>query len=113
MDEVNRAIVAWQSHITHSQCIPAPQAGGSSAHRAEVLTWTWLDREARNRKLWHLSDLGISPCPAILSRGAGGVARTRDKRIPADSRADSLASVPPTPPIIGGRQEAKAKGICT
>ncbi|GFO27300.1 hypothetical protein PoB_005380500 [Plakobranchus ocellatus] len=26
-------------------------------------------------------------------------AQTRDKRMPADSRADSLAAVPPTPPI--------------
>ncbi|GFN82656.1 hypothetical protein PoB_000916200 [Plakobranchus ocellatus] len=29
--------------------------------------------------------------------GAGGGARTRDRRIPAELRADSLATVPPTP----------------
>ncbi|GFN86945.1 hypothetical protein PoB_001345100 [Plakobranchus ocellatus] len=33
------------------------------------------------------------------SQGAGGGARTRDRRsIPADIRADSLATVPPMPP---------------
>ncbi|GFO14123.1 hypothetical protein PoB_004062800 [Plakobranchus ocellatus] len=32
------------------------------------------------------------------SQVAGGGARTRDRRIPADIRADSLATVPPTPP---------------
>ncbi|GFO17990.1 hypothetical protein PoB_004449500 [Plakobranchus ocellatus] len=29
--------------------------------------------------------------------GAGGGARTRDRRVPVDLRADSLATVPPTP----------------
>ncbi|GFN77942.1 hypothetical protein PoB_000444800 [Plakobranchus ocellatus] len=32
------------------------------------------------------------------SQGAGGGARTRNRRVPADLRADSLATVPPTPP---------------
>ncbi|GFO44156.1 hypothetical protein PoB_007066100 [Plakobranchus ocellatus] len=32
--------------------------------------------------------------------GAGGGARERDRRIPADIRADSLAPVPPTPPLL-------------
>ncbi|GFO01306.1 hypothetical protein PoB_002781100 [Plakobranchus ocellatus] len=31
-------------------------------------------------------------------RGADGGARTRDRRVPADLRADSQATVPPTPP---------------
>ncbi|GFO00004.1 hypothetical protein PoB_002650900 [Plakobranchus ocellatus] len=30
-------------------------------------------------------------------QGAGGGARTRDRRVSADLRADSLATVPPTP----------------
>ncbi|GFO33093.1 hypothetical protein PoB_005959800 [Plakobranchus ocellatus] len=30
-------------------------------------------------------------------QGAGGEARTRDRRIPPDLRVDSLATVPPTP----------------
>ncbi|GFN86611.1 hypothetical protein PoB_001311700 [Plakobranchus ocellatus] len=33
----------------------------------------------------------------LTGQGAGGGARTRDRRIPADLRADSLATVPPTP----------------
>ncbi|GFO27299.1 hypothetical protein PoB_005380400 [Plakobranchus ocellatus] len=31
-------------------------------------------------------------------QGAGGRARTRDRKVPADLRADSQATVPPTPP---------------
>ncbi|GFO43926.1 hypothetical protein PoB_007043100 [Plakobranchus ocellatus] len=37
-------------------------------------------------------------------QGAGGGARTRDRRVPADLRADSLATVPPTP--LPGRSDA-------
>ncbi|GFN98701.1 hypothetical protein PoB_002520700 [Plakobranchus ocellatus] len=40
-------------------------------------------------------DLRLSGPPS--GQGAGGGARTRDRRIPADIRADSLATVPPTP----------------
>ncbi|GFN85828.1 hypothetical protein PoB_001233400 [Plakobranchus ocellatus] len=34
---------------------------------------------------------------AASDQGAGGRARTRDRRLPADLRADSVSSVPPTP----------------
>ncbi|GFO16920.1 hypothetical protein PoB_004342500 [Plakobranchus ocellatus] len=40
-------------------------------------------------------DLRLSGPPS--GQGAGGGARTRDRRVPADFRADSLATVPPTP----------------
>ncbi|GFO04829.1 hypothetical protein PoB_003133400 [Plakobranchus ocellatus] len=43
-----------------------------------------------------LGDLRLSGPPS--GQGAGGGARTRDRRVPADLRADSLATVPPTPP---------------
>ncbi|GFO09953.1 hypothetical protein PoB_003645800 [Plakobranchus ocellatus] len=33
-------------------------------------------------------------------QGAGGKARTRNRRVPADLRADSLATVPPTGPYF-------------
>ncbi|GFO38395.1 hypothetical protein PoB_006490000 [Plakobranchus ocellatus] len=42
-------------------------------------------------------DLRLSGLPS--GQDAGGGARTRDKRVPADLRADSLATVPPTPPF--------------
>ncbi|GFN96947.1 U3 small nucleolar RNA-associated protein 6 homolog [Plakobranchus ocellatus] len=42
-------------------------------------------------------DLRLSGPPS--GQDAGGGARTRDRRVPADLRADSLATVPPTPPI--------------
>ncbi|GFO35002.1 Pol polyprotein [Plakobranchus ocellatus] len=40
-------------------------------------------------------DLRLSGPPS--GQGAGGGARTRDRMVPADLRADSLATVPPTP----------------
>ncbi|GFO26866.1 hypothetical protein PoB_005337100 [Plakobranchus ocellatus] len=42
----------------------------------------------------------VPPAPSVLpsGRGSDGGARTRDRRIPADLRADSQATVPPTPP---------------
>ncbi|GFN96428.1 hypothetical protein PoB_002293400 [Plakobranchus ocellatus] len=42
-------------------------------------------------------DLRLSGPPS--GQGAGGGARTRDRRVPADLRADSLATVLPTPPV--------------
>ncbi|GFO14205.1 chemosensory receptor a [Plakobranchus ocellatus] len=42
-------------------------------------------------------DLRLSGPPS--GQGAGGGARTRDRKVPADLRADSLATVPPTPPL--------------
>ncbi|GFO37739.1 hypothetical protein PoB_006424400 [Plakobranchus ocellatus] len=41
-------------------------------------------------------DLWLSSPPS--GQGVGGGARTRDRRIPADVKADSLFTVPPTPP---------------
>ncbi|GFN77495.1 hypothetical protein PoB_000400100 [Plakobranchus ocellatus] len=41
-------------------------------------------------------DLRLSGPPS--GQDAGGGARTRDRRVPADIRAESLATVPPTPP---------------
>ncbi|GFO23258.1 hypothetical protein PoB_004976300 [Plakobranchus ocellatus] len=43
-------------------------------------------------------DLRLSGPP--LGRGVGCGARTRDGRVRADFRADTLATVPPTPPEI-------------
>ncbi|GFN73746.1 hexosyltransferase [Plakobranchus ocellatus] len=43
-------------------------------------------------------DLRLSGPPS--GQGAGGGARTRDRMVPADLRADSLATVPPTPPFV-------------
>ncbi|GFO33881.1 hypothetical protein PoB_006038600 [Plakobranchus ocellatus] len=40
-------------------------------------------------------DLGLFGPPS--GQGAGGGARTRDRKVPADLRADLLATVPPTP----------------
>ncbi|GFO01742.1 hypothetical protein PoB_002824700 [Plakobranchus ocellatus] len=43
-------------------------------------------------------DLGLSGPPSGL--GADGGARNLDRRIPADLRADSLTTVPPTPLLL-------------
>ncbi|GFN91045.1 hypothetical protein PoB_001755100 [Plakobranchus ocellatus] len=55
--------------------------------------------KASNIEIWFLHT--ASPQQGDLRRssgqGAGGGARTRDRGFPADLRADSLATVPPTP----------------
>ncbi|GFO44485.1 E3 ubiquitin-protein ligase pdzrn3-like [Plakobranchus ocellatus] len=54
-------------------------------------TWRFYQRLSPQQ-----GDLRLSGRPS--GRSAGGGARTHDRRIPADLRADSLATVPPTPP---------------
>ncbi|GFN94927.1 hypothetical protein PoB_002143300 [Plakobranchus ocellatus] len=51
----------------------------------------------------HQVDLRLLGPPS--GQGAGNVARTRDRRIPADLRADSLTTVPPTSPINRGKNK--------
>ncbi|GFO06481.1 hypothetical protein PoB_003298600 [Plakobranchus ocellatus] len=43
-------------------------------------------------------DLRLSGPPS--GQGASGGTRTCDRKVPADLRADSLATVPPTPPLV-------------
>ncbi|GFN73567.1 hypothetical protein PoB_000007300 [Plakobranchus ocellatus] len=49
-------------------------------------------------------------------RGTNGEARTRDRTVPADLRADSQATVPPTPPIAGrcshGKHSQRSNKAC-
>ncbi|GFO21315.1 hypothetical protein PoB_004782000 [Plakobranchus ocellatus] len=58
---------------------------------------------SRSVSAWHLpqcsqstGDLRFLGPPS--GQGAGRGARTRDRRLPADLRADSLTTVPPMPP---------------
>ncbi|GFN99934.1 hypothetical protein PoB_002644000 [Plakobranchus ocellatus] len=44
-------------------------------------------------------DLRLSGPPS--GQDAGGGTRTRDRRVPADLRADTRVTVPPTPPVHG------------
>ncbi|GFN85532.1 hypothetical protein PoB_001203800 [Plakobranchus ocellatus] len=53
-------------------------------------------------------DLRLSGPPS--GQGVGGGARTRDRMVPADLRADSPATVPPTPPTLIEQIE-KARGL--
>ncbi|GFO44451.1 eukaryotic translation initiation factor 3 subunit f [Plakobranchus ocellatus] len=48
-------------------------------------------------------DLKLS-CPPS-GQGAGDGARNRDRRVPADLRADTLATEPPTPPRKWGEDK--------
>ncbi|GFO11036.1 hypothetical protein PoB_003754100 [Plakobranchus ocellatus] len=70
---------------------------------------------SRMRNAWHFSNLGrylmawraqgkpstqqgdLGLSGPTSSHGAGGGARTRDRRVPADLSADSLATMPLTP----------------
>ncbi|GFO47000.1 hypothetical protein PoB_007350500 [Plakobranchus ocellatus] len=49
-------------------------------------------------------DLRFSGPPS--GQGAGGGARTRNRRVPSDLRADSLATVPPTPHELQGSEQS-------
>ncbi|GFO25518.1 hypothetical protein PoB_005202300 [Plakobranchus ocellatus] len=51
-------------------------------------------------------DLRLSGLPS--DQGTGGGARTRNRRIPADLRADSLVIEPPKPPKLVTSQKAFA-----
>ncbi|GFO08744.1 hypothetical protein PoB_003524900 [Plakobranchus ocellatus] len=44
-------------------------------------------------------------------RGADGGARTRDRGVPTDLRADSQATVPPTPPPLPGTGQCPPQGM--
>ncbi|GFO09909.1 hypothetical protein PoB_003641400 [Plakobranchus ocellatus] len=54
-------------------------------------------------------DLRLSGPPS--GQGAGSGARTRDRRVPANLRADSQATVLPTPPSSGERGENNIKSL--
>ncbi|GFO12952.1 hypothetical protein PoB_003945700 [Plakobranchus ocellatus] len=47
----------------------------------------------------------------LSGRGASGGARTRDRRVPGDLRADSLATVPPTPHKSGKNTYLPYEGV--
>ncbi|GFN75062.1 hypothetical protein PoB_000156800 [Plakobranchus ocellatus] len=49
-----------------------------------------------------------------LASGADGEARTRDRRVPADLRADSQATLPPTPLLQTKKREKAAENqLCS
>ncbi|GFN75185.1 ATP-dependent DNA helicase q4 [Plakobranchus ocellatus] len=70
------------------------EIGRAGRDGAEAHCHVFLDPEVVSPQQ---GDLRLSGPPS--GHGAGGGARTRDRRIAADIRADSLASVPPTPPV--------------
>ncbi|GFN76973.1 hypothetical protein PoB_000347900 [Plakobranchus ocellatus] len=57
-----------------------------------------IDLGKEGRSSAQQSDLRLSGPPP--GQGAGGGARTRDRKVPADLRADSLATVPPSPYVF-------------
>ncbi|GFO25516.1 hypothetical protein PoB_005202100 [Plakobranchus ocellatus] len=56
-------------------------------------------------------DLRLSGSPS--SQSAGGGARTRDRGVPADFRADWLATVPSMPPLFLGENLFKIEATVT
>ncbi|GFO16552.1 thymus-specific serine protease [Plakobranchus ocellatus] len=72
---------------------PSPEDPGpltAARARIEVLIGQWLRPQQ--------GDLRLSGPPS--GQGTGGRVQTRDRMVPADLRADSLATVPLTPPNI-------------
>ncbi|GFO16806.1 hypothetical protein PoB_004331100 [Plakobranchus ocellatus] len=78
--------------------LPGGQQRFHSTHRCDQSLAQPLVRQVGS--LFKLSDHDATT-PRLSGppsgRGASGEARTRDRRVPADVRADSLATVPPTP----------------
>ncbi|GFO19650.1 hypothetical protein PoB_004615500 [Plakobranchus ocellatus] len=68
-----------------------PDLGSRS--RNDLIATTVIPQDASPQQ----GDLRLSGPPS--GQGAGSGARTRDRRVPADLRADSQATVLPTPPI--------------
>ncbi|GFN95812.1 hypothetical protein PoB_002231800 [Plakobranchus ocellatus] len=66
-----------------------------STHAIRAKLWRFK-RNLQGGSSPQQGDLRLSGPPS--GQDAGGGARTRDRRVPADLRADSLATVPPTPP---------------
>ncbi|GFN88818.1 hypothetical protein PoB_001532400 [Plakobranchus ocellatus] len=66
--------------------------------RLELLAITGKIENTRSRAIPQQRDL--RPLGPLSGQGADGGARTRDRWVPADLRADSLATVPPTPPSL-------------
>ncbi|GFN87038.1 hypothetical protein PoB_001354400 [Plakobranchus ocellatus] len=69
-------------------------------HRLNMFSFTKFEEF---RTIPQQGDLRLSGPPS--GQDAGGGARTRDRRVPADLRADSLATVPPTPPAHSMTQQ--------
>ncbi|GFO19970.1 hypothetical protein PoB_004647500 [Plakobranchus ocellatus] len=55
----------------------------------------WVARSLKTRRNPQQGDLRLSDSP--YGQGAGSGARTRDRRVPTDLRADSQATMLPTP----------------
>ncbi|GFO18420.1 hypothetical protein PoB_004492500 [Plakobranchus ocellatus] len=65
---------------------------GGVDNKGEYIMW--------ETRLSQQGDLRLKGPPS--GRGADGGARARDRRVPADLRADSLTTEPPTPPAVPG-----------
>ncbi|GFO45575.1 hypothetical protein PoB_007208000 [Plakobranchus ocellatus] len=74
-----------------------PNTGRLKRNPANLISFSFiLDRVEADNASPPKGDLRLSGPPS--GQGAGGGARTRDRRVPAEFRADSLVTVPSTPP---------------
>ncbi|GFO05595.1 histone-lysine N-methyltransferase SETMAR [Plakobranchus ocellatus] len=76
----------------------------------ESLEMTQLLKVERVTTVPQQGDLRLSGPPS--GQGAGSGARTRDRRVPADLRADSQATVLPTPPYKRRKKKKKKNYKC-
>ncbi|GFN73924.1 hypothetical protein PoB_000043000 [Plakobranchus ocellatus] len=87
--QVNRLSLQKYNSISNHRSISY-----DDKHRDEEIFAIVSEKDRRDNP--QQGDLRLSGPPS--GQGAGGGARTRDRMVPADLRADSLATVPPTPP---------------
>ncbi|GFO04891.1 hypothetical protein PoB_003139600 [Plakobranchus ocellatus] len=88
-------MVMSPSMTRRSQTLKSPLGQGISG-KLERMTKMSLPQQG---------DLRLSGPPS--GQGAGSGARTRDRRVPADLRADSQATVLPKPPVRRRKNECK------
>ncbi|GFO28430.1 hypothetical protein PoB_005493500 [Plakobranchus ocellatus] len=88
----------WAIWVGENHSVPAHWVGLGPRDRGETTQELILGQWRGSGASPQQGDLRLSGPPT--GQGAGGGARTRDRRVPADLRADSLATVPSTPPYF-------------
>ncbi|GFO50557.1 hypothetical protein PoB_007706200 [Plakobranchus ocellatus] len=75
-----------------------PALTGGLKGKDHLVDWLYIQNlnQTKQKQFTQKDDLRLSGPPS--GRGAGGGTRTRDRRVNADLKADSLTTVPPTPP---------------
>ncbi|GFO37765.1 hypothetical protein PoB_006427000 [Plakobranchus ocellatus] len=88
----------WCNRIGHSPGIKYGREGMANRQTdISMFSNRQLFESAGLRRYMHSQQGGLRLSGSPLGQCASGGARTSDRKVPVDLRADSLATVPPTP----------------